>query len=193
MSPAQHIAFKEWAVICAALETGRQSLILRKGGIHEGRAGFRVAHQEFWLWPTYLHEGADGLTLAARELLDETVARKPVAGTQRLSLFAAVTDVHDIQDETLLPRLEGQHLWSAETVQQRFHYRQPGLFALIVRVYRLPTPMIVPDSPHYAGCRSWIETQESLSTADLQPVLDEATFARTRQTLCTTLAPTPLA
>lgn len=34
------IAFKEWDIVCKALEEGRQSLILRKGGIHEGREGF---------------------------------------------------------------------------------------------------------------------------------------------------------
>ena len=26
-------AFKEWAVICQALATGRQALVLRKGGV----------------------------------------------------------------------------------------------------------------------------------------------------------------
>ena len=34
------IAFKEWAIICEALGAGVQSIILRKGGIHEGREGF---------------------------------------------------------------------------------------------------------------------------------------------------------
>ena len=52
MEPVNQIAFKEWAVVCAALASGQQSLILRKGGIHEGRDGFRVAHREFWLFPT---------------------------------------------------------------------------------------------------------------------------------------------
>ncbi|MDC0315120.1 DUF1802 family protein [bacterium] len=46
------IAFKEWDVVCEALESGRQKLILRKGGIHEGREGFSFAHEEFVLFPT---------------------------------------------------------------------------------------------------------------------------------------------
>ena len=33
--------FKEWTLICDALGRGEQSIILRKGGIAEGRAGFR--------------------------------------------------------------------------------------------------------------------------------------------------------
>jgi hypothetical protein len=41
------IAFKEWAAVCEALAAGRQTIILRKGGIQEGREGFRVQHGEF--------------------------------------------------------------------------------------------------------------------------------------------------
>ena len=44
-------AFKEWAVVCEALGDGRQSIILRKGGIAEGREGFAFAHGEFFLFP----------------------------------------------------------------------------------------------------------------------------------------------
>ena len=59
MQASQQMAFKEWAAICAALGDGRQSLIVRKGGIHEGREGFRVAHDEFWLFPTGFHQQRD--------------------------------------------------------------------------------------------------------------------------------------
>jgi hypothetical protein len=36
------IAFKEWAVVVDALGRGEQILTLRKGGISEGRGGFRL-------------------------------------------------------------------------------------------------------------------------------------------------------
>lgn len=48
----ESLAFKEWAVICAALADGEQTLILRKGGIDAGREGFRVARREFWMYST---------------------------------------------------------------------------------------------------------------------------------------------
>ena len=35
---------------------GRQSVILRKGGIAEGRDGFAFRHREFFLFPTFFHE-----------------------------------------------------------------------------------------------------------------------------------------
>ena len=46
----ESIGFKEWAVVCEALGSGRQSIILRKGGIAEGREGFSFKHREFFLF-----------------------------------------------------------------------------------------------------------------------------------------------
>jgi hypothetical protein len=34
------VGFKEWALVCEALGRGEQTIILRKGGIAEGRGGF---------------------------------------------------------------------------------------------------------------------------------------------------------
>ena len=42
---------REWAVIVEALGQGEQILILRKGGIAEGRGGFQAEHERF----SYFH------------------------------------------------------------------------------------------------------------------------------------------
>jgi hypothetical protein len=52
----ESVGFKEWAIVCEALGRGRQSIILRKGVIAEGRDGFSFRHREFFLFPTYFHE-----------------------------------------------------------------------------------------------------------------------------------------
>ena len=39
------IAFKEWSEICQVLADGRQTLIVRKGGIREGPGGFSPDHR----------------------------------------------------------------------------------------------------------------------------------------------------
>ena len=50
------IAFKEWALVCEALGSGEQSVILRKGGIAEGKSGFGFDYNEFYLFPvSYTH------------------------------------------------------------------------------------------------------------------------------------------
>lgn len=187
MQPETRFAFKEWAVVCAALASGRQTLILRKGGIHEGREGFRIEHREFWLFPTGFHQQRDEIIPEAWPLLDELQSRGEPRGHQ-LDLYAVVEDVQQVLDRSALSRLSGWHVWSESTVEQRFHYRTPGLFALTVRIYRRPTPFEIADSPHFAGCKSWVDLPAALPTSGLQPVLDDATFDRQRREIQQLLA-----
>lgn len=187
MQSETRFAFKEWAVVCAALASGRQTLILRKGGIHEGREGFRIEHREFWLFPTGFHQQRDEIIPDAWPLLDELQSRG-VPLNHPLNLYAIVEDVQQVLDRSALVRLSGRHVWSEPTVEQRFHYRTLGLFALIVRVYRRSTPFEIADSPHFAGCKSWVDLPAALPTSGLQPVLDDSTFDRQRREIQQLLA-----
>ena len=65
-SPQKPVGFKEWARVCDHLATGVTSLILRKGGIAEGRGGFDFGHTDFWLFPTFFHNEDEGLKPAFR-------------------------------------------------------------------------------------------------------------------------------
>ncbi len=179
-----HIAFKEWAVVCAALERGRQSLILRKGGIHEGREGFRVQHDEFWLFPTGFHQQADDVVADARPLLEQVQATEQAqvneASRISLDLYAVVSDVHYVADLATLRRLSGHHIWSNKTVDQRFHYRSPGLFVLTVRIYRRATLIELEVTPHMSGCKSWVDLPSTISTGELRPVIEDEAFEKQR-------------
>ena len=126
------IAFKEWAVICHALAEGRQSLILRKGGIVEPDGVFRVEHDRFWLYPTFTHQMETGIVEAYRPLLDH--ARADADGRVHLRHVAEVVRVSRLTTLEQAHSLAGLHGWSEDTVAARFHYRTPGLFALLVRV-----------------------------------------------------------
>src|SRR6202051_3543353 len=53
------IAFKEWAVTVRALAEGEQLITLRKGGIREPGKPFRLAHERFFLYPTFDHQPGD--------------------------------------------------------------------------------------------------------------------------------------
>jgi hypothetical protein len=186
------IAFKEWAVVCAALGVGRQSLIVRKGGIHEGREGFRVAHREFWLFPTYLHEAESEIVDEARPLLARAIAERPAEGTIHLQHLAVVRDVHEVRDASKLTALAGLHIWSHRTLDQRFYYRTPGVFVLTVRVYRRAEPIVLADSPHFAGCRSWVDLPAAYATEGLQPVLSDAEHEQRREQIRAALEETRL-
>lgn len=186
-------AFKEWAAICAALDAGAQSLILRKGGIHEGRAGFRVDHGEFWLFPTQFHQEPVQLSPDGAPWLEIARRQTPPAGQLPLANYACVEQVLELTAVDQLPRLAGLHHWSDETVDQRFHYKHPGLFALVVRVYRLPEPLLIPDSPHFGGCRSWVDLPQELPTTGLTPVLSDSDHGAAVQHINMALADVRLA
>ncbi|CAN5878207.1 DUF1802 family protein [soil metagenome] len=180
-------AFKEWAGICSALISGRQCLIFRKGGIEEGPSGFAPEHSAFWLLPTRLHEAQQGL----RKVIPTPAP--PPEGFLNLHALAVVDEVRRLDDPEAMPRLEAWHVWSEETLRQRFQYQRPGLWLLVVRVHRRAEPYRIEDDPSYAGCKSWVPLRTPLSTAGLAPVLDDDTFeierVRLRSALDPSLAP----
>ena len=85
----QSIGFKEWALVCAALGEGRQTVIIRKGGIAEGRAGFAFQHREFFLFPTFFHEQLE------RVRTTEPVLPEPVPNVIEISCFARVEEAQE--------------------------------------------------------------------------------------------------
>ena len=168
------VAFKEWAVICRALAEGRQSLILRKGGIVEPGGAFRVEHERFWLYPTFVHQMQTGIVEAYRPLLEGV--RADDDGRVHLRHVAEVVRVHHLTTLEQAHSLEGLHGWSAEAVAARFHYRTPGLFALLVRVSEA-TPHSIDETDEYRGCKSWVTLGEPLAVGETRRVLGDAAFA----------------
>ena len=175
---ALSIAFKEWAVICAALAEGRQALILRKGGIAEDGGVFRPDHDRFLLYPTYFHEQHRGrIKPAFLPLLDEVERSKPAAGIIRFTHFAEVARVVPLTDLNAVLALDEFHGWTAEEVMRRFHYRTPGLFAFAIRVFRLPEQIEVMERPVYVGCKSWVPLDPAIATDGATVVLTDNAFA----------------
>jgi hypothetical protein len=187
------IAFKEWAVVCRALAEGRQALILRKGGIAETGGQFQPEYRRFWLYPTYVHEKPDGIKPEATELFRAAEGDRPPAGTIRLSHFVEVHGVYYVTQLSGALLLDDLHIWSEATVRQRFEYRSPGLYVLPARVYRAEAPVELPETPAYAGCRTWVELDREIPTLRATPVLDDAAFDRILDTIDLRLTPTALA
>ena len=102
MIPAySDIGLKEWSVIVEALGRGDQTILLRKGGIREETRQFSVAHDEFFLYPTQYHQGADMLKPDARHLLDADYD-DPDDPIVSLSVFAEVVDAIALEDDASL-------------------------------------------------------------------------------------------
>jgi len=181
-----HFAFKEWSPIVDALGSGRQILLLRKGGIAEGPGGFRPEHDHFWLYPTTFHSAAGKLKPEAR------ITHQPEGSPTPIRYFAEVHETHWLEDPLRLAALDSFHLWAPEELAKRWTFgKRPGLYAMIVRVFRLPSPVAIPDHPSHHGCKSWIPLEEPPSTDNLIPVWDDATFETQRQKIRQALALPP--
>jgi len=157
MSPAPRTAFKEWAAICRALATGRQDVILRKGGIVEPAGGFAVEATEFLLLPTFLHQSAEQLVPEARDLLADIDADRPPEGTVVFRHAARIREALRIRDLADLARFRPRHVWSDAVVEERFHRWQDELHVLVVDVRPLPEPLTLPWHDSYGGCKSWVD------------------------------------
>lgn len=178
MKKEMQTAFKEWTVVVDALEQGDQILILRKGGIREGKAGFQVVADSFWLFPTQFHQQREAVIDTAQARYDQirpATADEPTPIS--IQSYAQVCETKELDDWDVVARLKSQHIWRDEVIRERFEWGQKrGIFALVVRVFRLPEPVLVPMRPQYGGCRSWTDLEPPISTKLAQPVLDEAAF-----------------
>jgi hypothetical protein len=178
MQPANSLALKEWAVIVYALGTGRQTVLLRKGGLHERHGHFATEPREFFLFPTYVHQMVQGVVSAAAADLQAVMESRLAEDQLVIPYYATVEDLVWLDTQERLAALADLHCWTAETVRQRFAYgTRAGLHLFVLRIYRLPQPHILPLLKRYGGCRSWVDLAESLSTTGATPVLSDATFA----------------
>jgi len=152
-------------------------LVLRKGGIHEKGKKFDVAHEEFFLFPTFEHQNPKDLKPEGEPILRKVLAAKPEPTALPIQYYCVVEESFWISEEKALELLEPFHIWSRECIQARYEWgSEKGLFGIIVRTYTYPKLLQLENLKRYGGCRSWVELESPLETASLKPVLPESTF-----------------
>lgn len=182
------IAFKEWADVCDLLADGSYSLILRKGGIHEGRDGFSFKSERFLLFSTGFHQKETGLVEAASAHLaasPESKIHTPVEDGNEV-IFKAWAEAEfavRVRDKALVDQLAPFHCWPQNVVDDRYNYSEKleadCISVAFVRVYRLAEPWSVPYQRKFGGCRSWIDLADAPESLleNKVPVIDDATHA----------------
>lgn len=173
--------FKEWSLVCSALGEGAQSILLRKGGIHEGKGGFWWRHERFFLFPTHFHEQESQFSWKSPQALPPN---PPEGSACALQHFAEVESKHQIADWETLQKLADLHFYTESTLRERFDYSEAsGISLAFVRVYRGDQPWTFPSEAKFGGCRSWLDLPAPPESLGLTPVLDEVTHAARRQAL----------
>lgn len=170
------VALKEWASVCHALETGRQIVLLRKGGISETGGDFHVEHEQFLLYPTFAHQNERFIRPEYRTLAALTDAARE-GGRITIRSFARVHRVIFATDPARLRSLESEHIWNCDYIEMRLNYKpDKPLYVLLLRTYLLSYPVSFTEKTEYVGCRSWVELDETADLAGATPALDDAAF-----------------
>jgi hypothetical protein len=165
----ERIGLKEWAIVCEALGRGDQSIILRKGGIAEGRQGFGFRHHEFFVFPTWFHEQPE----KARRI----DLKFPSGDPEKIDLrfFAKVDLVKMITSWEAAQALEPFHILKPEVIRERFEYGDPpGIYVALLRVFRVAPVWTIPNQKKYGGCRSWVTLPEPPAELRFEPVISDA-------------------
>lgn len=178
------IAFKEWQVVCDALASGRQSILLRKGGIHEGRQGFSFAHESFFLFPTRFHAQGEQVREGEVKAMPEWQVGDELTLTHHAEALWAVT----LTDWQRVAALEPHHIYSEATVRDRFDWEGKGMASgsihlALVRVRKLAEPWKLVYEKNYGGCRSWIQLPAAPDNWKTRavPIVPDEEFERTAE------------
>lgn len=157
--PSTAVGFKEWAYVCDSLAQGVQTLILRKGGIHEGRGGFEWKHRQFFLFPTWFHTQAERLTWSPAEVTSFPPEEERTS--VEIQGYATLEQVWKVTRWEQMEAIAPLHIWKEEIVKERFIYDEEScLHVALVRAYQLPECWSFPYAKSYGGCRSWVNLPE---------------------------------
>ncbi len=177
MADTCSVAFKEWSVIVQALLEGRQSLLLRKGGISENEGRFTIESEEFFLYPTKVHQSQEQLINADHQQLISAAENQIFSDHVNMLAFARVDRYERIRDWNRIVALRPYHVWADSVIEQRFHYgNEDWLDLFVLQVFRLAAPIKLANDPKFAGCKSWIHLETPLSIANATPVKPSVIF-----------------
>jgi hypothetical protein len=179
MSETLSMALKEWAVVCDALLSGRQTILLRKGGIYEAAGEFELEHRRFLLFPTYLHQNFDSLKPPYRSLIQPRTTEPDAV---QIAGWADAEWITRVPDRSKFDQLDDLHLWDKPLIDMRFNYRPDyPLYLILLRAYRLAQPVRIVVDADYAGCRSWVPLKSAVNIAASQAILTEEQITLTRR------------
>ncbi len=175
---------KEWAIVCRALDEGRQILIARKGGLADEDDHFTISDLEFYLFPTYLHQNKESLKPKYHLSLDMTSSQEPKDKKIHVRNYVKVTDLWNLRNYEILKKLDPEHIWTQGFIRQRFEWgHETGITIIALRVYRLFDDMTLPMRKSYDGCKSWVTPTREIQPQMMIPALSNTEFAERRSRL----------
>ena len=190
-------ALKEWGAVVNALAEGEQTVIFRKGGLQDGKGGFKLEARQFGLFPTVYHPNdVDGKqsTPASKKFVEAKVPDMKKGEDVPIAVVAEVTGAWVTHDSAVLDALNEHHVWSRDVLESRLSWKpETPITVLELRAKKLPKPRIhvlPPDLDKYGGCKSWIDLPFSVPVKgeEATPALSDEAFGERQKSLRAALA-----
>jgi hypothetical protein len=153
---SNHTALKEWSTVIGSLGRGEQVILIRKGGIADPKFGLDA--NEFYLYPTYFHQGESDPRLSVE-----------------ITHWCESVRTWTLRDIDVLHRLAPLVSIPIETLEARYRFRPDQALHIIgVRAHRLRRSVEVRFHDEYAGCLSWLSIEDEIDIEGSTAVLSEA-------------------
>lgn len=149
-------ALREWSSTVDAVLAGRQCLLIRKGGISEGSAGFTADHRRFVLLPTLFHQHQSTPPALPNPLV--------------LHVVCDLLGVREVSSGADLSGFRRFHAYEIGQLQTRISYKpEKPLTLMAIRPWRLVVPLAIDPNTLPATCRSWLELDLEETASDIIP------------------------
>ncbi len=177
MKPACNTALKEWSSVVEALRAGRQTLLIRKGGLADKGKVFALQADEFLLYPSFLHQQVEFVKRDFVDNFDRATRQPAPKGTVVFDTCAVAEEAFPVWSADELKRLDGLHIWNDRFIDHRLQWKPDHpAWVVLLRVYLLPSPVTLTEERRYVGCRSWVNLDKDVYTKGATPILGSSAF-----------------
>ena len=166
---SDQLAVKTWSVIARDLHEGASIVVLHKA--------WDSNNQQFIIFPSYAGQDPDAIRpdvwMTWRHEL-----KPPMAGHTRIRNVADVVAALPVRSAGVLGRIEREQALTRVEAVRRFRSGEPGLIALVLRVYRLPRTYKFNDVAANEGDGQFVPLPFDVELDDLTPAVEDEDFER---------------
>ena len=166
---SSQLAVKTWSVIARDLHEGDSMVMLHKA--------WDSRDKEVVIVPSYSDQEPDAIKPDVWMSLRHEL-KPPMAGHSRIRNYAEIVETFPIQSAGVLGGIDGEHGLTRIEAARRFAVGEPGLVALVLRVYRLPRTYRFPHVADSAGDGLFVPLPFDVEMADSEPAIDDDSFER---------------
>ncbi|MGH9318336.1 MAG: DUF1802 family protein [Vicinamibacteria bacterium] len=175
---SNQLAVKTWSVIARFLHEG--------GGIVTLHKAWDTRSPEFLVFPSYSGQDPDAMKpdvwMAWRHEL-----KAPLGGHTYIRDYAEVVEAIPLQSSGALKTLDPEHPLTQVEAVKRYESGKPGLVALVLRVYHLPSSYKFYNVAEKEGVSEVVPLPFDVDLENLKPAVSDSDFERRRAKILSSL------